>query len=149
MGSLNLPPSGRVYIDTQSLIYSVEHNRRYEPTLLPLWSAVSAGTLDLVTSELSVMECLVGPYKSGNAQVEAAYEQLFGSSVIRLLHVTLDVLRAAARLRATVPRLRTPDAVHAATAILAGVSLLVTNDPAFRTVPGLAVEVLDDVIARP
>lgn len=149
MGSLNLPSAGRVYIDTQSVIYTIEHNKRYEPTLLSLWAAVSAGTIELVTSELTVMEALVGPYKSRDRRVEAAFEHLFGSAVLTLLPVTLDVLRSAARLRATVPKLRTPDAIHAATALLAGISLFVTNDFAFRAVPGLVVEVLDEVIARP
>jgi predicted nucleic acid-binding protein len=59
------------------------------------------------------------------------------------------VLRSAARLRSTVSKLRTPDAIHAASALADRVGLLVTNDPVFRTVPGLTVEMLDDVIARP
>ncbi len=149
MGSLNLPPGGRVYIDTQSLIYTIEHNSRYEPTLLPLWAAVSSGAVDLVTSELTMMESLVGPYKTGDTAVEMAYEQFFASSVVTLFPITRDILRSAARLRVAVAKLRTPDAIHAATAFAAGVSLFVTNDPAFLRVPGLTVELLDDVIARP
>jgi len=43
--------------------------------------------------------------------------------------------------------LKTPDAIHAATAIVSGCVQLLTNDPAFRRVPNLAVVVLSDMIA--
>lgn len=149
MGSLKLPPSGTVYIDTQSLIYTIEPNPTYFGTLRPLWAAVGAGQLELATSELTILEVLVGPYKSGNTAVETAYEQLFASGVMRLAPTSPAILRSAARLRATVPKLRTPDAIHAGTALATGVALFVTNDFAFRSVPGLTVEVLDDVLAQP
>jgi predicted nucleic acid-binding protein len=59
------------------------------------------------------------------------------------------VLREAARLRATIAGLRAPDAIHAATALLSGCALFVTNDAGFKRVPGLPLVVLDDVIAAP
>jgi hypothetical protein len=60
-----------VYIDTQSVIYTVEPHPKYFPVLRPLWAAVSGGAVELVTSDLTVMECLVGPYKTGDVTVEA------------------------------------------------------------------------------
>jgi len=57
-------------------------------------------------------------------------------------------LEIAADLRATT-RLKTPDAIHAATALDAGCALFVTNDPAFRRVPRLNVAVLSEVAATP
>ena len=51
----------------------------------------------------------------------------------------------AARLRATT-KLRTLGAIQAATAILAGCTLFVTNDFGFRAVPGLPVVILDDLL---
>jgi predicted nucleic acid-binding protein len=43
--------------------------------------------------------------------------------------------------------LKTPDAIHAATALAAGCVLFVTNDAGFRCVPGLPVAVLSEVAA--
>jgi len=43
--------------------------------------------------------------------------------------------------------LKTPDAIHAASALVAGCTHLITNDPAFRRVPNLVVVVLSDLIA--
>lgn len=77
MGSLTLPASGLVYIDTMTLIYTVERYPAYLPLLQPLWLAAQAGTIQVVSSELTLMETLVGPLKSGNAAVEAAFEQVF------------------------------------------------------------------------
>ncbi len=48
---------------------------------------------------------------------EYHYEQLLLSSVLQLISISQTILREAARLRATTPLLRTPDAIHAATAI--------------------------------
>jgi len=51
----------------------------------------------------------------------------------------------AAQLRAATG-LKTPDAVHAATALVVGASLFVTNDPAFRRVDNLPVTVLSELM---
>lgn len=44
MGSLIVPASGLVYIDTNPVIYSVEKNAQYWPLLEPLWQAAKAGS---------------------------------------------------------------------------------------------------------
>ena len=93
------------------------------------------------------METLVGPLKRGNTSLEADYEEFVRCLGIRLLPITAAVLRAAARLRSTVSPLRTPDAIHAATAKDCQCTLLLTNDSGFRRVTGLPVVLLDDVLA--
>jgi len=146
---LTLPPTGQVYLDTQAIIYSVETHARYWRVLEPLWQTARAGNLRLVSTELALMETLVGPLKSGDARLTTAYEQIFQSAEVELLSITRDILREAARLRALIPSLRTPDALHAATALLAGCALFITNDTGFRRVPGLPLTLLDDVLAAP
>jgi predicted nucleic acid-binding protein len=128
VGTLTLPASGLVYLDAQVVIYSVETHADYWPLLQPLWQAAQARALQLVSSELTLMETLVGPLRSGDTRLSTAYEQLFPSPEMQPLSITTAVLREAARLRAAVPPLRTPDAIHAATALLAGCVLFVTND---------------------
>jgi predicted nucleic acid-binding protein len=51
-----------------------------------------------------------------------------------------------ADLRATLNSLRTPDAIHAATARSCHSTLVITNDFAFRQIPGLPVVILDDLL---
>jgi predicted nucleic acid-binding protein len=144
MGPLTLPPAGLIYADAQVCIYSVERHPVYAPLLRPLWQAVQAGTLEVVSSELTLLETLVGPLKRADTALAATYEQFFQQPGIRLLPITQPVLREAARLRATT-RLRTPDAMHAATAAVAGCVLFVTNDVAFRGMVNLPLVVLQDL----
>lgn len=145
MGALSLPASGLVYLDANPIIYTVEKHPVYGPLLQPLWQAARAKTLEVVTSELTLMETLVGPFKSGDTALERAYEKALLGTDVRLLPVTQPILREAAQLRATT-RLKTPDALHAATARQAGCVLFVTNDPDFRGVASLPLVILDDLL---
>ena len=149
MGSLALPAGVRPYVDAQCVIYSVEQFPTWGPLLEPMWQAVQAGTLRVATSELTLMECLVLPYRRSDQQLIADFEKTLHDPCVDLIAITPDILRAAAKLRAIIPKLRTPDAIHAATAQAAGCTLFVTNDSAFRPVPGLTVAVLQDVLAAP
>jgi predicted nucleic acid-binding protein len=146
VGSLNLPPSGSVYLDANAVIYSVEKHPAFGPLLQPVWVAAQARSVEVVSSELVIVETLVGPLKSGDTTLAGSYEQLFRMPQTRLVPVTIPVLRHAAELRATIPSLRTPDAIHAATALRENCSLLLTNDAVFRQVPGLPVAVLRDFL---
>ncbi len=129
MGALTLPASGLVYIDTMTLIYTVERYPAYLPLLEPLWRTAQAGSIEIVSSELTLMEALVGPLKSGDASLEKAFEQALLGTDMRLLPITQAILREAARLRATT-KLRTPDALHLATARHAGCASLSPTMPA-------------------
>jgi predicted nucleic acid-binding protein len=146
VGTLTIPSSGSMYFDANPVIYSVEWHAVYGPLLLPVWQAVKANAaLEIVSSDITLMETLIGPFKSGNAVLAQAYEQLFQQSQTRLIPITQPILREAAHLRATT-RLKTIDALHAATARLASCVLFITNDLGFRNVPGLPAVILDDLL---
>jgi predicted nucleic acid-binding protein len=73
------------------------------------------------------------------------YEQFFQRRGIQLLPATRNIFLEAARLRAGSPALRTPDALHAATAQMTGCNLFVTNDKGFRQLPDLPLALLDSL----
>ncbi len=146
MGPLTPSVGSEVYLDANCIIYSVERLIPYLPLLQPIWDGARASSWRICTSELSLLETLVGPIKSGDASLEADHRRLMLTPLdIRLVPITLHILEEGARLR-VVPGLRTPDAIHAATALAERCSLLITNDPAFRRVPGLNVAILRDLI---
>ena len=145
MGPLNLPLAGLVYIDASGLIYSVERVEPYRTLLEPMWQEAQDGNLTIVSSPVLVIEALVKPLREGNAEIEMQYRELFSSNAVRLLDASYQVFEDAARLRAST-RLKTPDALHAATALRAGCALFITNDTDFRRVEGLPVVVLDDLL---
>ena len=146
MGAVALPTGGRMYLDTSSLIYAVEKNPVFWPLLQPVWAAARAGTIHLETSALTLLEVLVGPLKSGNQALAAVYDNLLHSPDLHVYPIEDLVLREAARLRSVVSGLRTPDAIHAATALLNPPYTFLTNDAGFRKVPGLPVTVLSDLL---
>ena len=145
MGSLSLPASGLVYIDTQIVIYSVEKHPIYWPLLAHVWTDSKAGAVQLVTSELALLETLVGPFKSGDTRLAATYEQLLQSTEIRLEPITPQILKDAARLRAQTG-LKAPDAIHAATAIALNCAAFLGNDYDLRKVTGLGALILDEAL---
>ena len=145
MGALTVPAAGLVYLDANSVIYSVEKHPVYWPLLEPLWQATKGKTIEIVSSDLVLMETLVGPLKAGDMALANAYEQLFQQAQTRLFPITHSILREAARLRATT-KLKTPDALHAATAQQIGCALFITNDVGFRGVPSLPLVILDDLL---
>ncbi len=82
----------------------------------------------MVASEIIVSEVLVLPFRAGDARLRRFYETtLFGSDGMDLLPMTLPILRRAAELRAAAS-LKTPDAIHLATAEQHAADAFVTND---------------------
>jgi predicted nucleic acid-binding protein len=145
LGSLSLPASGVVYIDTAPIIYSVEQHPEYASSLRPLWVASKSGEIQVISSELALLETLVAPLKQGDSVLADVYTELLTATEMRLVPITLDVLRDAARLRADT-NMRTPDAIHAATALAAGCDLFVTNDSGFRRATSLPVVLIREVV---
>jgi uncharacterized protein len=113
----------KIYLDTCLVIYLLEG----APNLAqPVESAVLAQPeAQYCGSALLRMECLVGPLRSGNTALAAEYEQVF--SALIMLPIAVTVYDHAARLRAT-HGLKTPDALHLATALAAGCDEFWTND---------------------
>ena len=147
MGPLTLPSYGAVYLDTSAIIYSVERNEPYLTLLAPAWRQAEAGQFVVVSSELVIAETLVWPIREGNADIEVAFRAVFAAPDVRLVPATRHRWEDAARLRAETG-LKTPDALHAATALRAGCDLFVTNDTDFRRVQGLPVVVLADLLTE-
>jgi predicted nucleic acid-binding protein len=145
MGQLNLPDNAIVYIDTAIVIYTLEGNENYLPSLDPLWSRFESGDIELMTSELTLMEVLVHPLKTKNLQLVADYEEFLTDSAIQLLPINRAILKSAAQIR-SVKNIKTPDAIHASTAIQHSCTIFLRNDRGFQNTPGLPVMILDQVI---
>lgn len=136
MGALNFLSGRTVYLDTSILIYVVEHHSRYSPLLQPLVDAAASGELELLTSELTALETLILPLRSGDATLVQHYHAV---------PITRAVVLETARLRAQHPALRTPDAIHWATMRLEGADYLLTNDTQLAQTVGVAAVYLESL----
>jgi len=146
MGQLVIPPNSKVYIDTVVAIYSVEWNREYFELLRPLWLKFQSEEIELISSELILMETLVLPLRNEDALLINAYEELLLSEPMQLVPINQSILRQAANLRAA-NSLKTPDAIHAATAMYVNCDLFITNDNGFRNLAELPVVILSEVLS--
>ena len=144
MGPLTLPSGGPVYLDAPGFIYSVERVEPYHALLKPMWQQARTGEFVIVGSEIIVLEALVKPLREDDTLVETLFRSLFDANEVSLIPATRELWEDAARLRDQTG-LKTPDALHAATALRADSACFVTNDADFRRVPGLPVVVLDDL----
>lgn len=98
-----------------------------------------------MTSTITMLELLVQPYRLSDIDhVNQFYALLSTYPHLDWIPPTLEIADLAAMLRAEF-HLRTPDALQAATALASQATGFVSNDPAFRKVPGLEVVILDDL----
>ncbi len=147
MGQLSLPPTGTVYVDANTLICRVERIEPYLSASAPLWDALDRGHVQVETSELTLLEVLVKPLKDGNLTLARLFRMvLLCTANLTCLPVSRQVLDRAADLRA-LHGLKTPDAIHAASALIQGSALFVTNDAGFRRVSALPAVILSEVAA--
>src|SRR5262249_26249294 len=98
--------------------------------------------------DLTLLEVLVKPFRLGDAALVSLYRTVLGGTQgFRSVQMTHTILEAAARIRADY-RLKSPDAIHASTAIAIGCTLFVTNDSIFRRWPALRIALLSEIAAR-
>ncbi len=128
MGGLMRLMGKLVALDSPAIIYYVEEKSTFLPLVQPFFEAVRRGEISVVTSAITMTEVLVHPFKQGNTDLAAEFMQLFlNTRHFKTVSVTPAIAEIAARLRADYG-IRTPDALHAATAIQCNADYLLTND---------------------
>ncbi|WP_437623568.1 type II toxin-antitoxin system VapC family toxin [Sorangium sp. So ce1151] len=121
----------KIYLDSCIVIYWVEMP---DPFYEPVAHAMrSMGSALYCISDLVRLEARVGPLRRAQADVLAMFEQAF--SAMKVLPLSAAVFDHAAELRAR-HGLKTPDALHAAAAIVNGCDELWTNDRRFAAIEG-------------
>ena len=139
MGLIEDLKPGPVALDTQVFIYFIEEEKRFVPLIKPVFEAIDHGDLLGVTSGLTLMEVLVVPYRSGNLALADRYEALLTNSRgLRFVEVNRRLLKAAAQLRARF-KLKPPDAIQIAAALVSDCKSFLTNDRRIPPVPGLKI----------
>jgi uncharacterized protein len=132
----------KLYLDACSIIYLVEGT--------PVWrSAVTRHIArlatdphgSLVTSRLSRLECRTKPLREGDAGLLATYEALFAADRFVLADLSGAIVERATELRVR-HGLKTPDALHMATAIEMGADAFVTGDAGFARCTEVRVELV-------
>jgi predicted nucleic acid-binding protein len=133
----------RIALDTSVFIYQLEANTRYLALTDSVFSWLERAGHEAVTSTITMTELLVPSYRENDEpRVDAFYGLLSTYPNLRWVAPDLETTDLAAMLRAQY-RLRTPDALQAATAIRANATGMITNDPVFARIAELDTAVLD------
>lgn len=135
-----------VALDTCIFIYQLEANPRYLALADHVFGWLEGSSGKAVTSTITMTELLVQPYREGDERrVDEIYGLLSTYPNLQWIAPDLEIADLAARFRADY-RLRTPDALEAATAARAGATGFLTNDPAFERVDAFETLVLDRLL---
>ena len=135
-----------VALDTSVLIYQLEKNPRYFLLSDTVFAWLEHPDNSAITSTLTMAELLVPAHRDGDARRLQHYRGLL-STYPRLAWIApdLEIADSAARIRAEYG-LKSPDAIHAATAIQSKVSAFLSNDPIFARVKQLDALIMDDIL---
>lgn len=139
----------RVALDSNIFVYALDPQSAWNLPAVTIFKQLEAGTMTGVASVLALSEVLTYPFMKSQVLGEGA--QLFMEGLLGLDYISTDaeVAIRAARLRAQHGRkLDTPDAIHLATAEIAGAEYFVTNDHALqRLAPaGLKIHLLGEAL---
>lgn len=122
----------RVYVDSNTLIYYIEDSGQLSGLAAECLDYCVAQGIRLVTSELSLTECLWGVYKTKREGLADLYRKwLFDDTLVELSAVEIHVLEMAATIGPS-HNLRLADAIHVASAMLTECSAMLTNDKRLR-----------------
>ena len=136
----------RVALDTSIFIYQLQANPRYVDLSHRIFTWLERPASSAVTCTITLTELLVQPYRDSDEQLINGFLSLITTFPnLTWIAPNLDIAVLAAQLRA-LHRLRTPDALQAATAIHAQATALITNDPVFDRLDGLEIVVLDRLL---
>jgi predicted nucleic acid-binding protein len=138
-----------VGLDTAPLIFYIEDHPSYADLLAPFFEAVKSGEIRVVTSTVTLLEVLVHPLKHGDESLAHAYNDILLSSPNTLtVPVTPATAQTAAELRVT-SNLKTPDAIHLATAINHRADAFLTGDRDFGGFKLMKILRVRELVSRP
>jgi predicted nucleic acid-binding protein len=129
-----------IYADSGIVMRWVEGDEAVRAPIKDRWQELEPANRLFVTSRLTRLECRCKPLRDHDDDVLGLYDVFFVGQEVNLREIDAAVIEKATELRASA-RLKTPDAIHAATAMLAGAVAFWTTDARFSKCPGLAVEV--------
>jgi predicted nucleic acid-binding protein len=133
-----VPPDTEILLDTSVMLAYLNAGETVSPAAtVVIDEFVRSGRNRATISALSVAETLVRPFAAGAAAVALVEGFLLHFPNLAILGVDYETAREAGRLRA-VGGLKTPDALVIATALSAGITIVVANDARWASAIAIA-----------
>lgn len=133
-----------IYADSGIIMRWIEGASQVRDPIELRWRQFPSAGRVFVSSRIARLECRCKPLRDHRQDLLDLYEVFFASKEVDIRDIDAAVVEKATELRATIG-LKTPDAIHAATAVLAGAAEFWTTDAHFVNCPGLTVVVFKAV----
>jgi predicted nucleic acid-binding protein len=130
-----------IYLDANVVIRLVEGDAATRAPLVARLTPSLGVPGSLATSRLTRLECRSKPLRAGDLATVTQFDVFFAGVELVLAEVTAAVVERATDLRARY-NLKTPDALHYATAVEVAATVFLTGDRGLARCSGVAVEVL-------
>lgn len=122
-----------VYLDANIFIYAIEGSEEYKEKITALFLRIEETKSIIITSELTLIECLVKPYAKHDQTSISKYEKHIRSTTfLKVKPLPLQLLKKSAQLRAKYKN-KLADSIHIATAINENCNVFITNDLKIKT----------------
>jgi predicted nucleic acid-binding protein len=149
MGMIVTISQKNIYLDSNVFIYLLEGYPEFVPLLKNIFKLIDNGSLQAITSELTLAETLVKPMADKNFSLQQIYQNTIqASAVLQVIPITRDILIEAATLRAesgVSGPIRLPDAIHIATARANHCQTFLTNDKQLKKIPNVDVILMSEI----
>jgi predicted nucleic acid-binding protein len=140
-----LPQVNRLFLDSAPVIYYIDRNPAYFPIMDGVLDLVESSSIRLVTSPITLAECLILPMRQNNLpQQQLFIDIITEGGTADFIETTADIARQAAEIRANY-NLQLPDAFQIATALEAGCQAFLTNDVQLKRITNLQILVINEL----
>ena len=118
----------RLFVDTAPIIYFIEEHPAYIDEVSDIFNKTAEGTVQVVTSVITLIEVLAKPYKFGQNDIVDVYKDFFSNSKgFSVMSIDTGIAELTAKIRAEFG-FKVPDALQLAIFEHYDCEYFVTND---------------------
>ena len=118
----------RLFVDTAPIIYFIEEHPAYIDEVSDIFNKTAEGTVQVVTSVITLIEVLAKPYKFGQDDIVDVYKDFFSNSKgFSVMSIDTGIAELTAKIRAEFG-FKVPDALQLAIFEHYDCEYFVTND---------------------
>lgn len=140
---MDIGDAKKVCLDTMIFAYHFGKHPKYSPRIIELFKKIEKHEISAYTSIISLLEILSAPEIQLNQALEETYKNFFiNFPNLNLIQLDISVSTKAAELR-RIYKIKLPDSVILATAIVSGADVLITNDLRLKQVKEIKIVTLD------
>jgi uncharacterized protein len=133
-----------IYADSGIIMRWVEGTDRVRNPIQERWRQLAPTDQVFIASRLAKLECRCKPPRDQDGDLLRLYDFFFAGREVDIREIDAAVVEKATGVRASLG-LKVPDAIHTATAMIAGASEFWTTDQRLTRCPDLIVRVFSAV----